>query len=65
MAAEVIDMKDYDPDDQLADEVRKSEGGAHIIKKKILRGIREMVYCCDVQLVLSGPLRVLHVVTIN
>lgn len=25
IAAEVIDMKDYDPDDQLADEVRKSE----------------------------------------
>lgn len=25
IAAEVIDMKDYDPDDQLADEVRKGE----------------------------------------
>lgn len=26
IAAEVIDMKDYDPDDQLAEEVRKVEG---------------------------------------
>lgn len=25
VTAEVIDMKDYDPDDQLADEVRKGE----------------------------------------
>lgn len=25
IAAEVVDMKDYDPDDQLADEVRKGD----------------------------------------
>lgn len=30
IAAEVIDMKDYDPDDQLADEVRKGERRMHI-----------------------------------
>lgn len=33
IAAEVIDMKDYDPDDQLADEVRKNGSGANLIKK--------------------------------
>lgn len=36
IAAEVIDMEDYDPDDQLTDEVRKSKRGAYIMKK-ILR----------------------------
>lgn len=51
ITAEVVDMKDYDPDDQLADEVKKCK----IISKEVLNGT-ETVYCCDVRFVHSSPL---------